>query len=145
MLKITNKFNVLHTWIVSQGTLLTPMYNFKLKIRSFTKKLQQKYIIGLRGVCTTSLHFLTFVQVTGKWVNYSVSFFLAEHEYQSHSFLSRPAFPKLYVESLKRIINIGIFRHRLLMFDKVFQYFLGSQGGSHGKVRHPMNLVRSSS
>ena len=27
------------------------------------------------------------------------------------------------------------------MFDEVFQHFLGSQGGSHGRVRHHMKFT----
>ena len=27
------------------------------------------------------------------------------------------------------------------MFDKVFQYILGSQGGSHGRVWHDMKII----
>ena len=75
------------------------MYNFKLKISSFPKKTpKRKFIIMLRDVHNLGLHFLTLFQVTGKLVNYSDGDFPAEHEHQSHFFLSRPASPKFYVE-----------------------------------------------
>ena len=77
MMKLTNRLNVLLTWSVSQGILFTLMHNFKLKMRSFPKKvLQNKFIIMLRDVYNTGLHFSTFFLLTGKWFNYSISFFL---------------------------------------------------------------------
>ena len=110
MLMLINKINVLHTWSVSQGKFFTLMSNLKHYIRSIPKKKLQKKI----NLSCTGLIFLTFFQVPGKSVNYSDSFFPAEHEYQSYFFLSHPAFPNLCVKSLKMIINIGTFRQRLL-------------------------------
>ena len=58
------------------------MYNFKLRIRSFQrKKLQKRSIIKLRDVYNTANQFLKTFQVPGNLVNYSDSFFPAEHEY----------------------------------------------------------------
>ena len=45
MLKLTNNFNVLHTWDVSIGTLFYLMYIFKLTIVPFQKKLKNKFSI----------------------------------------------------------------------------------------------------
>ena len=42
------------------------MYNFKLKIRTFKKKLQNRFIVMYSGEYNTELHFLTIIQVTGK-------------------------------------------------------------------------------
>ena len=90
---------------------------------SFQKKKLKFFIIVWRCVLNTGLHYLTVFQVTGKWLKYSDRFIPAKHEYQSHFFLSRPAFPKLYHKFLKRIINIGIFRLQLLYFWWSFQLF----------------------
>ena len=90
---------------------------------------------------TLASTFLTYSEVTGKWVSYSDSFFPAEHEYQSYFFLSRHAFMKFYVKDIKRIIIKGIFWQRLLLcLMKFLQYFLGSRGRLHGTVWHHMNF-----
>ena len=113
MLKLTIKFNILHTWSVCQGILFTRMYNLKFKMRSSQKKNRIKIIYIQRGVYNTSLFFQYFFQVTGNLVKTSDNFFTAEHEYQSHFSLSRPTFPKIYVKNLKkdhinRYISIAI-------------------------------------
>ena len=50
MLKLTNKFIILHAWSVFQGILFTLMYNFKLKIRSFKKKNSKEFYYQVK-VC----------------------------------------------------------------------------------------------
>ena len=80
MLKLTNKFNVLHTLSVSHGILFTLVYNFKLQIRFFPKKKNASKEINyhVRVVNNTGLHFSTFFQIRGKSVSYSDTFFTAE-------------------------------------------------------------------
>ena len=94
-----------------------------------------------RGEYNTDLHFLTFFEVTGKWRNYSDSFFADELEYQSHFFLSRPGLRKFYVKSLKGFMYIDKFKGSdNFMFEEVF-HFLGSQGESYGRVSHHMKII----
>ena len=124
MLKLTNKIDVLHTWIVFQGIFFTLVSNFKLQIGSIPKKtFKRKLIYHVGGVYNTGLNFSTFFQVPGKWVNYSDCFFPAELKYQSLFFLSHPVFMKFYVKSIKRIINIDIFRQRILYVCGSFSIF----------------------
>ena len=47
-------------------------------------------------------------KISRKFFQYSVSFSLAEYEYESHFFISRPDFPKFYDKILK-INKIGCF------------------------------------
>ena len=81
----------------------------------FQKKTKNNFIIMLRDVYNTALNFLTFFfESQESELPFLIAFFSAEHEYQSHFFLSRPAFPKFCVKSLKSIINIGIFPPQIL-------------------------------
>ena len=111
MLKLTNSFKVFSFVKCFTRMIFPLMYIFKLHIHSFTKKkIQKKFTIMLRGVYNTGLNLLPFFQVTGNRVNYSYAFFLAGHKCRSHFFLSRLAFPKFHVKSVKRITVIDVFR-----------------------------------
>ena len=48
------------------------------------KKASMEIYYQVKGLYNTSVHFLTFCQDIGKWVNFSDRFFPAEHEYQNH-------------------------------------------------------------
>ena len=134
ILKLTKTFTDLHTWSVSRGILFTPMY-------SSEKKLQKTCDIMWMDVYNTGLHFMTFFKSEESELTFMIVFFLLNTRHQSHFFLSRPAFPKFYAQSPKRIISVGIFRWWLLYVLWSFSIFLGSQGGSNGIVRDQMKFI----
>ena len=73
------------------------------------KKPQNKRII-IYGESITLAPFVNLFSSYRKNSQLFWKIFPAQPEYQSHFFLSRPAFPKFYVKSLNTNINICIFR-----------------------------------
>ena len=142
ILKLTSKFNVFHTRGVSQGRLFILISNFKFYIRSIRKKNFKRNLLSCMGVYKTlACIFSTFFQVTGTWVNYSHSFFPAEHNYQSLFFITS-SFPEILCQTSKKVhkdryISIAI----SLCFMKFFNIFFGSQGGSDDIVWHQMKFI----
>ena len=142
MLKLTNKFNILHTWSFSQGTLFTLMQNFKLKIRPFLPKKNLKInLLSCYGVYKTlTSYFYNFFKSQESELTIPIAFFLLNTNIKA-IFSITSSFPTILCQKSKQD-----HKHRFFfdsdsfMFHKVLQYFLSSQGGLHEKVWHQLKF-----
>ena len=104
--------------------------------KSFTRNL-----LICWGVYITLTFIFNLSQVTGKWANYSHSFFSCWTLISKPFFPITSIFPEILSQKSKIIIKLGIFRQRLLYASWSFSIFFGSQGGSHDIVWHHMKFM----
>ena len=143
MLKLTNKFNTLHTWSVSWGILFTLVYKFNLKIRSFQKKrnfkrvLLSSYGVYIKLACSfqkisISQESELTILVVFSLLNTNIKVMFSYLVQLSQIFMSKSKQDHNY-----RYLSTAI----TLCYKKIFNIFLGSQGGSHGRVWNHMKFI----